>query len=87
MVARMEGIWRATAQVCIFLDSHIEATKGWLEPLLARIAEDPKHVVVPSIDSIEHETFAWQGSSGLGVLGFTWTLGQNPLGVRQHAEP
>ena len=38
--ARMEGVWRSTAEVTIFLDSHIEATKGWLEPILARIKEE-----------------------------------------------
>ena len=40
MLARMEGAWRAVADMLVFLDSHIEATPGWLEPLLARIVED-----------------------------------------------
>lgn len=80
MLARMEGAWRATGKVLIFLDSHIEATKGWIEPLLARILEDPKHVVVPSIDSIDFDSFDFQGGSGLGIVGFTWTLGQAPSG-------
>mmetsp|Transcript_139264 Transcript_139264/g.445164 ORF Transcript_139264/g.445164 Transcript_139264/m.445164 type:complete len:685 (-) Transcript_139264:134-2188(-) len=78
MLARMEGAWRATGEVVVFLDSHIEATAGWLEPLLARIREDRKHVVVPSIDSIEFDNFGYEGNSGLGVLGFSWTLGQRP---------
>lgn len=77
MLARMEGIWRATAEIVVFLDSHIEATPGWLEPLLARIGEDRRRVVVPSIDTIENDNFKYH-KGGLGVLGFTWTLGQNP---------
>ena len=38
--ARMRGALVAKGQVLTFLDSHCEATNGWLEPLLARIAED-----------------------------------------------
>lgn len=78
MVARMEGVWRATAEDVIFLDSHIEATQGWIEPLLARMKEDPSVVVVPSIDSIGNEDFSYHPGGGLGVLGFSWTLGQQP---------
>mmetsp|Transcript_64118 Transcript_64118/g.134792 ORF Transcript_64118/g.134792 Transcript_64118/m.134792 type:complete len:679 (-) Transcript_64118:271-2307(-) len=82
MLARMEGAWRATGEVVIFLDSHIEATPGWIEPLLARVAEDYRHVVVPSIDSIEFDSFSYSGSSGLGILGFSWTLGQKPMAMK-----
>ena len=42
MRSRMAGIRTATADVLVFLDSHIEAAIGWLEPLLFRIQEDPK---------------------------------------------
>lgn len=80
MLARMEGAWRATGKTVIFLDSHIEATRGWMEPLLHRIWQDPKHVVVPSIDSINFDTWDFEGGSGLGIVGFTWTLGQAPTG-------
>mmetsp|Transcript_4701 Transcript_4701/g.10134 ORF Transcript_4701/g.10134 Transcript_4701/m.10134 type:complete len:712 (+) Transcript_4701:33-2168(+) len=79
MVARMEGIWRASAEVTVFLDSHIEATPGYLEPMLARIKEtDGKSVVVPSIDTIGAEDFHYRQGGGLTVLGFSWTLGQMP---------
>jgi len=79
MLARMEGAWRAKGWMVIFLDSHIEATQGWLEPLLARVAEDPTRVVVPSIDSITNDDIVYSRGGGLGVLSFSWTLGQKPL--------
>ncbi|CAK0804930.1 unnamed protein product, partial [Prorocentrum cordatum] len=78
MSARMEGIWRARGDVIVCLDSHIEATPGWLEPLLSRIAEDHTRVVVPSIDGIDTEDFRYS-VFGLGLLSFSWTLAQKPL--------
>ena len=38
--ARLIGAEKATGEVITFLDAHCECTKGWLEPLMARIAED-----------------------------------------------
>ena len=38
--ARLLGAEVVTGQVITFLDAHVECTEGWLEPLLARIAED-----------------------------------------------
>lgn len=86
MLARMEGAWRAQAEVVVFLDSHIEASPGWLEPLLARIKQDRRHVVVPNILGIDFDNLAFEGSSGLGVLSFTWTLGQRPMPTKTGSE-
>ena len=79
MTARTRGAEAASGAVVVFLDSHIEANHGWLEPLLQRISDSPKSVVVPSIDSIDPETFAQSAGGGLGVLGFTWRLGQTSV--------
>ena len=57
----------------MFLDSHCEVNTQWLEPLLARIAEDKKHVVVPVIDIISPDTFMYE-TSMLVRGGFNWGM-------------
>ncbi|CAJ1326892.1 unnamed protein product [Effrenium voratum] len=77
MKARMEGIWRARGEIIVCLDSHVEATPGWLEPLLWRVAEDRTRLVVPSIDGIDTEDFSY-AVFGLGLVSFNWLLNQKP---------
>lgn len=38
--ARLIGAEKVKGEVITFLDAHCECTRGWLEPLLARIVED-----------------------------------------------
>eukprot|EP00922_Rhytidocystis_sp_ex-Travisia-forbesii_P027076 GHVS01039726.1.p1 GENE.GHVS01039726.1~~GHVS01039726.1.p1 ORF type:complete len:645 (+),score=95.77 GHVS01039726.1:333-2267(+) len=76
MMARMAGVEWASGEVIAFLDSHIECAPNWLEPLLARIQEDRRNVVVPMIHTIGFDDFQFRGS-GLSVLGFSWGLGQS----------
>lgn len=74
--ARLRGARVAKGSTLTFLDSHIEAAKGWLEPLLDRIARNKTTVVCPVIDVIEDDSFAfsYQSSSGLQVGGFDWMM-------------
>ena len=37
--ARLEGTRRASGRVLAYLDSHCEATVGWLEPLVATVIQ------------------------------------------------
>lgn len=76
MSARMEGAWRAKGEAVIFLDSHIEATPGWVEPLLARIEEGPGNVVVPVIDGVDNQIFRYTKAGGSAIMGFSWSFGQ-----------
>ncbi|KAK4301307.1 hypothetical protein Pmani_026542 [Petrolisthes manimaculis] len=72
--ARLLGAKEVTGQVITFLDAHVECTEGWLEPLLARIAEDRARVVCPIIDVISDETFEYVTASDMTWGGFNWKL-------------
>ncbi|XP_063586078.1 polypeptide N-acetylgalactosaminyltransferase 5-like isoform X1 [Penaeus indicus] len=72
--ARLLGASQVKGQVITFLDAHVECTEGWLEPLLARIAEDRTRVVCPIIDVISDETFEYVTASDMTWGGFNWKL-------------
>ena len=73
--ARLIGADHAVGDVLVFLDSHCEATSGWLEPLLARIKEDSKLAVVPDIEVISWKNFEYSSDKGSDNRGiFSWEL-------------
>lgn len=75
--ARMIGAVAAKGAVLTFLDSHIECTEGWLEPLLSRIAANPTIVVCPIIQVIDSITFQMRNifnPKDMFVGGFDWDL-------------
>ena len=73
--ARMVGSDLAKGEVILFLDSHCEASPGWLEPLLQRIKDDDKNVVMPSHDIISFKDFEFFGSKTIDNQGiFNWRL-------------
>ncbi|XP_066582996.1 polypeptide N-acetylgalactosaminyltransferase 35A isoform X2 [Prorops nasuta] len=71
--ARMFGARKASGDVLIFLDSHIEVNIQWIEPLLSRIAVSKTIVCMPVIDIINPDTFQYTGSP-LVIGGFNWGL-------------
>lgn len=71
--ARIFGSRHATGDTLIFLDSHVEPNVLWMEPLLARIAEDNKTLVAPIVDIINADTFRYSASP-LVKGGFNWGL-------------
>nr|XP_060489442.1 inactive polypeptide N-acetylgalactosaminyltransferase-like protein 5 isoform X3 [Panthera onca] len=62
-----------SGDILVFLDSHCEVNKVWLEPLLHAIAKDPKMVVCPLIDVIDSVTLEyWPSPVVRGA--FNWHL-------------
>ena len=95
IAAKNYGGRYATGDVIVFLDAHIEANAGWLEPILYRIKQKPNAVLCPTIDSIDDKTLAYHGSGDAGYGIFTWSLffnwGSMPDRVRNqrksHTDP
>ncbi len=82
---RREGLIRsrlaaarvATGRVLVFLDSHVEVTAGWLEPLVHEILESESTVVSPTVDIIDKDSFEYhynEPTATLGVGGFDWNM-------------
>ncbi|NXH20406.1 GLT15 acetylgalactosaminyltransferase, partial [Bucco capensis] len=83
---RMLGAARATGDVLVFMDSHCECQKGWLEPLLARLSSNRNSVVSPVIDVIDWKTFQYYHSVGLHRGIFDWKLDFHWEPVPEHEE-
>eukprot|EP00040_Diaphanoeca_grandis_P043802 m.10296 g.10296 ORF g.10296 m.10296 type:complete len:624 (-) comp8237_c0_seq1:66-1937(-) len=75
MDTRVEGAKLATAEIVVFLDSHIQCNHGWLEPLIYRIVQDHRNVVCPIIDSIDPDSMVYT-AGGLDIVAFDWGLRQ-----------
>lgn len=75
--ARIRGALEAKAAILTFLDSHIECTEGWLEPLMYKIIENPTNVVCPMIDVINNKNFKYIYAiepENYFVGGFKWRM-------------
>lgn len=63
--ARLAGARAAHGDVLVFLDAHCECNVDWLRPLLQRIKDEKKAVLVPIIDVIDSKNFFYS-TAGLG---------------------
>ncbi|XP_069591451.1 polypeptide N-acetylgalactosaminyltransferase 3-like [Ranitomeya imitator] len=74
--ARLLGASIARGQTLTFLDAHCECHNGWLEPLLARIAEKNNVVACPDIATIDLDTFEFvKPPESFHIRGvFNWAL-------------
>ncbi|KAL6099973.1 galnt15 [Pungitius sinensis] len=71
---RTLGAARAAGEVLVFMDSHCECQKGWLEPLLERVAQDRTRVVSPIMDVIDWQTFEYNATQWPVRGVFDWRL-------------
>lgn len=80
MQARLAGAEKALSKVLVFLDAHVEVTRGWLEPLLAPLLENNKTCCTPVVDTIDYETFAYRrGKPSRGFFDWDFNYVQLPL--------
>ncbi|XP_016959200.1 polypeptide N-acetylgalactosaminyltransferase 8 [Drosophila biarmipes] len=80
MQARVAGAQLALADVLVFLDSHVEVTKGWLEPLLAPILRNNRTCTTPIIDTIDYDNFSYRrGKPSRGFFNWQFNYIQLPL--------
>lgn len=71
--ARQFGASLAKGDILIFLDSHVEANIGWLEPLIDTIQANETTIACPMIDLINAETLIYTASPMVRG-GLTWSL-------------
>ncbi|TNM93007.1 hypothetical protein fugu_018409 [Takifugu bimaculatus] len=71
---RSLGAAKAEGDVLVFMDSHCECQKGWLEPLLQKVAQDRTRVVSPIIDVIDWRTFQYNATQWPVRGVFDWRL-------------
>lgn len=57
MMARQKGIEATRSKYFIVMDGHMETTPGWLEPLLARLLEEPNACLCSEIGEILPDNF------------------------------
>jgi polypeptide N-acetylgalactosaminyltransferase len=75
--ARMMGAVNAEGPALIFMDSHIEVTEGWLEPLLDRLAIDRRTVPISVMDTIDMDNMQFKfviKPEKTPVTGFDWSI-------------
>ncbi|XP_077472892.1 polypeptide N-acetylgalactosaminyltransferase 3 [Stigmatopora argus] len=88
ITARLLGASVATGDTLTFLDAHCECFNGWLEPLLARIAENSTAVVSPDISTIDLNTFEFMKPSPYGQNhnrgNFDWSLSFGWESIPEH---
>ena len=75
--ARMMGAVNSEGPALIFMDAHIEVTKGWLEPLLDRLVINQNITAISVVDTLDMETLEYRyrkEPENIPVTGFDWNL-------------
>ena len=72
--SRLRGFAASTAPIVVFLDAHVECTIGWIEPLISRVASNPRVIAAPVIDVIHPSSFEYKVAANNVRGGFDWQL-------------
>uniref|UniRef100_A0A182NPH0 Polypeptide N-acetylgalactosaminyltransferase n=1 Tax=Anopheles dirus TaxID=7168 RepID=A0A182NPH0_9DIPT len=73
--ARLLGATSTTGSIITFLDAHCEVIEGWLEALIAHVAQDETMIAIPAIDWIHEDTLALNAQNSVRYYGsFDWSL-------------
>jgi polypeptide N-acetylgalactosaminyltransferase len=84
--ARMMGAVNAKGPALIFMDSHMEVTTGWLEPLLDRLANNKNITAIADVDTLNLHTLEYSYHPNPGHLyinGLDWNLMFNWIPVSE----
>eukprot|EP00038_Savillea_parva_P030681 m.79452 g.79452 ORF g.79452 m.79452 type:complete len:571 (+) comp9291_c0_seq1:248-1960(+) len=81
MKARVAGARKATGVTLTFLDSHIDCSVDWAEPLMYRIWQDRTHVVMPIIDGLSRDFKYSPG--GVELVGFNTRLVDHGIALQK----
>ena len=73
-VARLIGASYATSDILSYLDSHVEVNNHWLDPILRRIKQNEKVIVMSTMDTIDNDKFYYQKSYNTYTGTFNWKL-------------
>lgn len=92
IAAKMRGVEAAPrAPVLVFLEPHIRVNRAWLEPLLERLQQHPRALVMPVLDVIPQDNFERYRRGEHGHWRFEWNLNlifTNPgLQAEHHTKP
>ncbi|GFS18670.1 polypeptide N-acetylgalactosaminyltransferase [Elysia marginata] len=73
--SRLKGLHHVTAKVVVFLDSHMEVNKDWLQPLLKEIVNKKETLALAQLDYIDKDTFEYIFYPGYRTrYGFRWNM-------------
>uniref|UniRef100_A0A2M4AMU6 Polypeptide N-acetylgalactosaminyltransferase n=2 Tax=Anopheles triannulatus TaxID=58253 RepID=A0A2M4AMU6_9DIPT len=73
--ARLLGAKAARSAIITFLDAHCEVIEGWLEALVAHVAQNETMIAIPAIDWIHEDTLALNAQNSVRYYGsFDWGL-------------
>ena len=79
---RHQGIRLASGKVIAILDSHIEVSDLWLQPLLEILHSKPRSIAVPLVDMVEEQFYPVKSNTTIDPYIFSMAHGYNTMRSR-----